>query len=254
MDVNNKVIAITGGAKGIGFAIAAAIVAKQGHVAILDLDETLIKEAISQLQSSGSTVKGYVCNVTDETAVEQTFAQINQDFGAIHGLVNNAGILRDSQLLKVEAGKVTKKMTAQQFDQVIDVHLKGAFLCTREAATHMVENGVDDACIISMSSVAFRGNFGQTNYSAAKAGIVAMSRVWAKELAKYNIRSMAIAPGSIDTDMLASMPPKALQMLAAHVPLGRIGKTDNIAQAAISILENDYLNGNVIEVNGGLMV
>jgi 3-oxoacyl-[acyl-carrier protein] reductase len=180
------------------------------------------------------------------------FQSILRDFGAIHGLVNNAGVLRDSRLVKVRDGRVVGKMSAEEFDLVVDVHMRGSFLCAREAASHMIECGVEDACIMGISSGAFRGNFGQTNYSAAKAGIVAMSRVWSKELAPYNIRSMAIAPGTIETDMLRSMPAEALTKMASQVPLGRIGSVNNIAQSVAFILENNYVSGGVIDVSGGL--
>ena len=254
MDINNKTIVISGAARGIGQSIAEHIGKLGGRVALLDLDQQTLDATVAEMSESGIEARGYVCNVADEEAVVATFLQINSDFGAIHGLVNNAGVLRDATLVKVKDGRVVKKMTAEEFDLVIDVHLKGAFLCTREAVTYMIENQIDEGCIVSMSSVAYRGNFGQTNYSAAKAGIVAMSRVWSKELARYNIRSMAIAPGSIETDMLRSMPPKALELMAQAVPLGRIGQVKHIAQAVIDIFENDYLTGGVIDVNGGLFI
>lgn len=252
MQIQDKVVTITGGGKGIGRATAVRLANQGAKIAIIDLDQAAMEETISLIEQAGSTARAYTCNVADEAAVENTFNTIVKDFGAIHGLVNNAGILRDGMLIKVKDGKVVKKMSAEQYSLVVDVHMKGAFLCTREAAAHMVEQNIQEGCIISMSSGAFHGNFGQTNYSAAKAGIVAMSRVWSKELAKFNIRSMAIAPGTIETDMLRSMPNDALDNLAKMVPLGRIGDTDNIAQTIQFILENDYMSGDVIEVNGGM--
>jgi len=254
MNIQDKVIAITGGAKGIGRSIALSLAAKGGKIAILDLDEIGMAETIKLVENAGSIARAYKCNVADEETVVDTFNQIASDFGAIHGLVNNAGILRDSTLIKVKDGKVVKKMSAEHFSLVVDVHMKGAFLCTREAASHMVESGIDEGCIVSMSSGAFRGNFGQTNYSAAKAGIVSMSRVWSKELARFNIRSMAIAPGTIDTELLRSMPAEALSGLEKMVPLGRIGDVKNIAQTVEYIFENDYLSGDVIDVNGGMFL
>ena len=254
MDINNKVVAITGGGRGIGRAIALTLAKKGAKLALLDLDEGAMKETCELVAAAGSEAIGYVCNVTDEETVVATFEQIVKDFGAVHGLVNNAGILRDATLIKVKDGKVVKKLSAENFSLVVDVHMKGAFLCTREAASHMVEQNVEEGCIINMSSAAFRGNFGQTNYSAAKAGIVAMSRVWSRELARFNIRSMAIAPGAIETDLLRTMPPEALQKLASTIPLGRIGSVNNIAQTVEMILENDYLSGDVIDVNGGMFI
>jgi len=254
MNIKDKVIAITGGARGIGRSVALSLANKGGKIAILDLDQAGMEETVSLLENVGAIAKAYKCNVADEAVVVETFKNIVNDFGGIHGLVNNAGILRDATLIKVKDGKVVKKMSAENFSLVVDVHMKGAFLCTREAAGHMVELGVDEGCIVNMSSGAFRGNFGQTNYSAAKAGIVSMSRVWSKELARYNIRSMAIAPGTIDTDLLRSMPADALAGLAKMVPLGRIGDVKNIAQTVEYIFENNYLSGDVIDVNGGMFL
>ena len=251
MELQGKVVAITGGGKGIGRAIAIRL-AKQGvKLALLDLDDESVAETIELVKEAGSEARGYHCNVADEPVVESTFAQIVTDFGVIHGLVNNAGILRDAQLIKVKDGKVVKKMTAENYSLVVDVHMKGAFLCAREAAIQMVECGIEEGCIISMASMAFHGNFGQTNYSAAKAGIVAQSKVWALELGRFGIRSMAIAPGAIDTTLLRSMPAEILAQMAKKIPVQRIGDVDNIAQTVQHIFENDYLSGDVIEVRGG---
>jgi 3-oxoacyl-[acyl-carrier protein] reductase len=252
MDIQGKVVAITGGGRGIGRSIAVYLANKGAKLALLDLDDDAMAETVGLVAEAGSEARPYNCNVADEETVVSTFNQIVADFGAIHGVVNNAGILRDGQLIKVKDGKVVKKMSAEHYSLVVDVHMKGAFLCAREAAAHMVELGVEEGVIVNMSSIAYHGNFGQTNYSAAKAGIVAQSRVWAKELGKYNIRSMAIAPGTIETELLRSMPADALNAIAGAVPLKRIGDVSNIAQTVVQIFENDYLSGDVIEVSGGM--
>ncbi len=254
MDLQNKVIAITGGARGIGRSIAQHLAGKGTKLALLDMDAVGLQETVELLQSQGVEARPYVCNVSDEASVVATFAKIVEDFGTIHGLVNNAGIIRDQQLLKIKEGKVIDRMSVENYDLVVAVHMKGSFLCAREAAAFMVESGVEDGCIVSMSSIGNLGNFGQTNYSAAKAGMVAQSRVWAKELGRYGIRSMCVAPGVIDTDMLNSMPKAARDSMAAGVPLKRIGRVDNIALTVAHIFENDYLSGEVIEVAGGLRV
>lgn len=249
--IRDRVFVVTGGARGIGCGIAASLAARGGRIAILDLDQASMDEAAHEI---GGDVRTYVCNITDEAAVEETFTRIVSDFGRIDGLVNNAGIIRDSLLVKNKGGAVTGKMTAEQFDLVINVCLKGAFLCAREAVAHMIEGKVEDGILINISSGSFRGNFGQTNYSAAKAGLVAMSAVWAKEYGRNSIRSMVIAPGPIDTELLRSMPPEAMKGLVSQVPVRRVGQIDNIAQAARQIIENDFLTGSIIEVNGGLTV
>lgn len=252
MELQSKTVVVTGAARGIGLAIAKRLASKGCHLALLDLDEQGLQQVKSDYFDSQVKVNTYVCDVSNETQVVAIFKQINDDMGSIHGLVNNAGVLRDATLIKVKEGRLINKMSEEDFSLVVDVHLKGAFLCGREAASNMALNQVEDACIINISSGAYRGNFGQSNYSAAKAGMVAMSQVWAKELGRHNIRSMAIAPGVIETDMLRSMPKEPLQQLTNQVPLKRIGQPDHIAQTVQHILENDYLSGGVIDVCGGL--
>lgn len=252
MELKNKLVVVTGAARGIGRAIALHLASKGAKLALIDLDADAMGQVVGEIEVLGSKAKAYVCNITDEPTVERTFSQIAEDFGRLDGLVNNAGIIRDGQLIKVKNGKVEKKMSAAFFDLVVDVHMKGAFLCAREAASHMINLGADEGVIINMSSMSYTGNFGQTNYSAAKAGMVAMSRVWSKELGRYNIRSMTIAPGTIETDMLRSMPQAAMDALVSQVPLRRIGNVEHIALAVEQIFTNDYLSGSVIEVNGGL--
>lgn len=251
---SNKVVAVTGAGRGIGQGIAVHLAARGALVAAIDLDLDSLAGTVKRVEEAGSLARAYRCDVTDEAAVEATFASIAGDFGRIDCLVNNAGIFQDGLLVKEKDGKVVKKMSANVFDKVLDVCLKGAFLCAREAAGHMIERNGDGGVIVNISSGAFRGNYGQTNYSAAKAGLVAMSRVWAKELGRYNIRSMILAPGAVETDLLRSMPAEALDAMVRQVPLRRIGKIENIAQAVAHIIENDYLTGSVLEVNGGMVV
>ena len=208
--------------------------------------------ATAQLvREAGSEARTWQANVARENEVVATFEAIVRDFGAIHGLINNAGITRDGLLVKAKDGEITT-MSLAQWQAVIDVNLTGVFLCGREAARHMVAGKVDEGCIINISSVARYGSFGQSNYSAAKAAVAVLAEVWAKELARYNIRTGAIAPGTINTDMLAAMKPEAREKLVQGVPLKRLGEPLNIAQAAIFILENDYFTGRCIDVDGGL--
>lgn len=252
MDLQGKIVAITGGGRGIGRSIAVHLAEKGAKLALLDLDDAAMAETVEQVVAAGSEANAYNCNVADEETVVATFQKIVADFGSLHGVINNAGILRDGQLVKVKDGKVVKKMSADNYSLVVDVHMKGAFLCAREAATQMIEAGVEEGVIVNMSSIAYKGNFGQSNYSAAKAGIVAQSRVWAKELGRYGIRSMAIAPGTIETELLRSMPAEILEGMAKQVPVGRIGDVGNIAQMVVQIFENSYLSGDVVEVSGGM--
>ena len=207
--------------------------------------------AATELRATGVRVETYAANVADETSVEQTFAAIAADFGGIDGLINNAGILRDGLLLKYKDGQLTGKMPLQQFQSVIDVNLTGVFLCGREAAALMVQTG-RKGVIINMSSVARGGNMGQTNYAASKAGVVAMTVTWARELGRYGIRVGAIAPGVIRTAMTDAMKPEARDRLVAMKPVGRLGEAAEIAHTAKYIFENDFFTGRVVEIDGGI--
>ncbi len=179
------------------------------------------------------------------------FEQVVADFGALHGLVNNAGILRDGMLIKVKDGEIVKKMSLAEWQAVIDVNLTGVFLCGREAAAKMIELD-SEGVIINISSISRAGNMGQTNYSATKAGVATMAVGWAKELARYKIRAAAIAPGFIGTEMVASMKPEALAKMEAQILMGRVGRPEEIAHTAVFIFEHDYLTGRVIETDGGI--
>lgn len=248
MDINNKVIVITGAARGLGLAMAEYLADKGAKIALVDMDFESVNHASSMITDS----KGYVCNVANESEVEQVFEQIMSDFSRIDGLVNNAGILKDGLLIKYKDGEMNK-MSLDQFQSVIDVNLSGVFLCGREAASHMVRSG-QGGVIVNISSISRAGNFGQTNYSAAKAGVVAMTTAWAQELAKFDIRTGAIAPGFIETEMTAQMPQKAYDMAAQMSPLKRMGTPQEIAQAVSFIFENDFISGRVIEVDGGTRI
>ncbi len=251
MDVKDKVIVITGGGQGLGRAMAVELAKSGARFALIDLNQELLNETVGMIEQAGSTAKAYVANVTVEAEVEQTFKTIVADFGGIDGLINNAGILRDGMLLKAKDGKVEKKMGLDQFQSVIDVNLTGVFLCGREAAVHMVEGG-RKGVIINMSSVARAGNMGQTNYSASKAGVVAMTVCWARELGRHGIRVGAIAPGVIRTAMTDAMKPEARERLVKMKPVGRLGEAAEIAHTAKYIFENDFFTGRVVEIDGGI--
>ena len=253
MDLNGKVVAITGGAQGLGLAMARAFAHRGAKLALIDINADVLANAKADLADSGAVVETFATNVADEQSVCATFDAIVAAFGQLNGLINNAGITRDGLMLKVKDGQVTDKMSLAQWQMVIDVNLTGVFLCGREAATRMIETG-SDGVIINISSISMAGNFGQTNYSAAKAGVAAMAVTWAKELARHNIRTGAIAPGFIGTEMVMSMKPEALEKMAAGIPLKRLGQPEEIAQMALTIFENDYISGRVFEVDGGLRI
>jgi 3-oxoacyl-[acyl-carrier protein] reductase len=248
MDLNGKVIAITGGAQGLGLAMAQLLSEYGAKLALIDINQQHLNEAAKTIATDTNT---YVCNVSDEAEVEATFAQIAEDFKQLNGVINNAGILRDGMFIKAKEGKVTAKMSLEQFQSVIDVNLTGVFLCGREAAFQMIETG-SEGVIINMSSVARAGNIGQTNYSASKAGVVAMTTTWARELGRHGIRVGAIAPGVIRTAMTDAMKPEARERLEKAKPVGRLGEAQEVAHAAKFIFENDFFTGRVLELDGGI--
>ena len=253
MDLNGKVIVITGGAQGLGLATALRLAPKQPNIALIDTNTKTLAEAKQLIEDAGATASSWICNVTQEDEVDQTFAQIAAKTGRLDAVVNNAGITRDSLFLKVKEDVVEKRMSLGQWQQVIDVNLTGTFLCGRAAATEMVKAG-NGGCIINISSISRHGNMGQTNYTATKAGVAAMAVTWSKELARQGIRCAAIAPGYIGTEMVLTMKSEALEKITAGIPAQRLGQPDEIAKTVEFILENDYVNGRVIEVDGGLRI
>ena len=249
MDVRGKTVLVTGAGRGIGRAIATYFAAKGATLALLDMNESDLEETAAGL--TGGTARCYVANAAEETDVINTLDAVVRDFGRLDGLVNNAGIVRDAMLVKVKDGEITGKMTLAQWQAVIDVNLTGVFLCAREAAERMIRlksGGV----IVNISSISRAGNAGQTNYSAAKAGVAAMTVTWAKELARHQIRVGAVAPGFIRTPMVEGMKAEALAKVTAPVPLGRLGEPTEIARAVGFIFENDFFTGRCLEIDGGL--
>jgi 3-oxoacyl-[acyl-carrier protein] reductase len=252
MDLKNKAIVITGAARGLGAAMAKRLASKGAKLALVDLDQASVDETAKACIAAGAAAaKGYAINVSDETQVEELFTRVVADLGGLDGLVNNAGITRDALMIKYKDGELISKMSLAHWQQVIDVNLTGVFLCGREAALKMIEIG-SKCCIINISSISRSGNMGQTNYSAAKAGVEAMAVVWAKELSRYGIRAASIAPGFVNTEMVAAMKPDALAKIAAGIPLKRMAEPDELAHAVEFILENDYYSGRCLELDGGL--
>ena len=251
--LQNKVTIVTGAARGLGRAIALDLARHGSHIALVDLDESGLAETQAQCKEIGVDARWYIANVSREDDVIAMTASIVNDFGRIDALINNAGILRDGLLVKAKDGEVTGKMSLAQWQAVINVNLTGVFLCGREAAEQMIKQG-EGGAIVNISSIARAGNFGQTNYAAAKAGVVAMATTWARELARFGIRSAAVAPGMIATEMTAGMKPEAQEKMTSGIPLRRMGSPDDIARAVRFILENDYVSGRVIEVDGGLRI
>ncbi|MCY7294165.1 SDR family oxidoreductase [Alteromonas sp. a30] len=253
MELKNSVIAITGGAQGLGFAMAESLAASGANIALLDMQEDAVKAAAATLSEKGVDAQGFALNVTDESAVEAAFDAIISHYGKLNGLINCAGIMRDGMLLKVKEGKVVDKMSKQQFQSVLDVNVTGTFLCGREAAARMVDTG-SKGVIINISSVSRAGNMGQTNYSASKSAVATMTVSWGRELARFGIRAACIAPGLVDTAMVAQMRPEMLEKFLSTVPLRRLAQPEELGHAAKYIFENDYFTGRTLELDGGVRV
>ena len=253
MELKGKVVVVTGGGQGLGLSMALSLAEKGAKLALVDLNQEKLNEGVERCKQAGGDARAYMANIASEEEVISLFDQVVEDFGNLHGVINNAGILRDGLLLKAQDGEITKKMSLAEWQAVIDVNLTGVFLCGREAAERMIKLGTQGV-ILNISSLSKAGNMGQSNYSAAKAGVAAMTVTWAKELARYGIRSAGIAPGFIATDMVASMKPEALEKMSSVVPLKRLGEPSEIGQSAVFIFENDYFTGRIIETDGGIRI
>ena len=253
MDVRGKTILVTGAGRGIGRSLSEHFAKKGARLALLDTNPQDLEETHARCVELGAEARGYTADAASEDSVVGTLDQVTSDFGSLDGLINNAGIVRDAMLIKVKDGQIVSKMTLAQWQSVIDVNLTGVFLCAREAAQRMIAR-TNGGVIVNISSVCRAGNAGQTNYSAAKAGVMAMTVVWAKELARFGIRVGAVAPGFVRTPMVESMKPDALARMTAPIPLGRLGEPDEIAHAVGFIFENDLFTGRCVEVDAGLRI
>ncbi len=252
MIIKDNVFVITGAAGALGFEMAKDLASAGGKLALVDMNPQGLDQAVTSLQEYNVEIRSYTANVAIEAEVVALFDSIQEDFGQIDGLVNNAGITRDALLVKHKDGK-TKKMTLDAWQQVIDVNLTGVFLCGREAAAKMVEAG-RPGVIVNISSISRDGNIGQSNYSAAKAGVAALTATWGKELARYGVRVGAVAPGFVNTQMVQSIPEKVLDKLIEEIPLRRLAEPTEIAHTVRYIIENDYFTTRVIAIGGGMQV
>jgi 3-oxoacyl-[acyl-carrier protein] reductase len=234
LNLKDKVVIVTGGAAGIGRATVEAFEREGARVAVWDLPEV---------------------DVTDGEAVGRAAEAVRGRYGRIDVLVNNAGIVRDAQLVKWKEGEIVSLMDDATFDAVIAVNLKGVFLCTRAVVPHMIGGG--GGVVLNASSiVGLYGNFGQTNYAATKAGVINFTKTWARELGKFNIRVNCVAPGFIATDMVKGMPQKVLDAMASHTPVGKLGEPADVANAYVWLASDaaKFVHGAVLSVDGGLVM
>ena len=252
MRLKEKIALITGGAAGIGLATAKRFVAEGARVIICDVNKQAGDEAVREL---GESAEFYTLDVTDKAAVDSWVQGVVEKYGRVDILINNAGIVRDSLLVKIKDGELVKQMPEADFDLVIAINLKGVFNCTQAIAPIMIrQNG---GVILSATSiVGIDGNIGQTNYIATKAGVIGMTKAWARELGRYNIRVNAVAPGFTATDIISSMPEKIIEGMKARTPLGRMGQPEDIANAYLFLASDEasFISGVVLRVDGGIVI
>ena len=246
MRLHEKVVVVTGAGRGLGAAMAERLADEGARVVVVDIDGEAAQQVSESLTKQGHDNLAIACNVADRTQVFALFRQVKDHFGRLDVLVNNAGITRDAAFLK---------MTDDQWNQVIDVNLTSMFICTQEAARYMVEQQSGRiVCISSLSGN--EGNFGQANYSAAKAGVIGFVKSLSKELARKGVLINAVSPGFIESEMTAQIPEKVRDKLIARVPQGRGGLPDEVASVVAFLASDDaaYVNGQTLNVNGGMYV
>ncbi len=252
MDINGLHILITGGGRGLGRHFAVDMASRGASVGVCDILEADLAEVKELAASRDLAIDTYQTDVTSEQDVLDLFSAFLEKHGQVDVLINNAGVTRDAFLVREKDGEI-RKMGLDQWKMVIDINLTGVFLCGREAAASMLARK-NKGIIINISSISRWGNMGQTNYSATKAGVVAMTVAWAKELAPHGIRCAAIAPGYTATEMVASMKPEIVEKIVSGIPLKRLADMEEIAKAALFIIDNDYFDGRVLEVDGAIRI
>jgi 3-oxoacyl-[acyl-carrier protein] reductase len=244
--LKDKVAIITGAAQGIGLATARKFLDEGAIVAVADVKDETVRDAVGQLKRNGEVVAGFAVDVTRREQIGAMVEQVKQRYGRVDILVNNAGITLDARL---------QKMTDEQFDRVIDVNLKGVYNCAKAVVDTMIEQG--GGVILNASSVVgIYGNYGQTNYAASKFGVIGFVKTWAREVGPKGVRCNAVAPGFISTPILQSIPDDVMRKITERVPLKRLGRPEEVANvyAFLASDEASYINGAVIEVAGGMIV
>jgi 3-oxoacyl-[acyl-carrier protein] reductase len=245
--LKDKVAVITGGANGLGKATALVFSEHGAKIVIVDINKESGDGVVSEITKEGGVASFINTNVSNSNDVNKMVDRVIADYGGIDILINNAGILADARLVK---------MTEETWDRVIDINLKGIFLCGQAAAKAMIEQDNGGVILNTSSVVGIYGNFGQSNYVAAKAGVIGMTKTWARELGKYNIRVNAVAPGFMKTEIIKDMPEKIINYMKEKVYLKRMGEPEDIANAFLYLASDmgKYVNGTVLSVDGGVVV
>jgi 3-oxoacyl-[acyl-carrier protein] reductase len=253
--MSEKVVVVTGAAAGIGRVTARRFAEEGCRVAAWDLNDADRIQICHEIRAGENRGLFHKTDVANPADVECAVSEVLGRWGGIDVLVNNAGIVRDEQLVKWRDGEVVGIMSDGNFNDVIAVNLKGVFHCARAVVPHMIRSG--GGVILNASSiVGLYGNFGQTNYAAAKAGVIGFTRTWSRELGKYNIRVNAVAPGFISTEMVRSVPEKVIQNMVSRTPLGRMGTPEDVAEAYVWLASDSasFISGAVLSVDGGLIL
>ena len=252
MRLKEKVALITGGAAGIGLATAKRFAKEGARVIICDVNQQAGEAAVQEL---GEAAEFSTVDVTDKASVDNWIQGVVEKHGRADILINNAGIVRDSLLVKIKDGELVKQMPESDFDLVIAINLKGVFNCTQAIAPTMIRQS-GGVILNATSIVGIDGNIGQTNYIATKAGVIGMTKAWARELGRHNIRVNAVAPGFTATDIISSMPEKIIEGMKARTPLGRMGQPEDIANAYLFLAseEASFISGVVLRVDGGIVI
>ena len=253
--LKHRVVIVTGAAAGIGRATARRFAEEGARVACWDISAKDATALLEEIKGAGGEALFRRVDVTQANSIEPAVADVVTTWGGIDVLVNNAGIVRDAQLVKWKDGQVVSVMSEETFDAVVSVNFRGVFLCTRAVAPHMIRAG--RGVILNASSVVgLYGNFGQTNYAATKAAVINMTRTWSRELGRYGVRVNCVAPGFIATEILRAMPPKILEGMVARTPIGRMGEVEDIAEAYAWLASDRaaFVTGAVLSVDGGIVV
>ncbi|MEN8163008.1 MAG: 3-oxoacyl-ACP reductase FabG [Acidobacteriota bacterium] len=252
--LKDRVVVVTGGGAGIGKATVLRFAEEGCKVAVWDVNDAGTDELLEQIEKAGGEGFFALVNVADSEKVTAAMQAVKDRWGKIDVVVNNAGIVRDSQLVKYKNDEVVSMMSDEAWDAVIGVNLKGVFNCTRAAVPHLIDAG-GGAILNASSVVGLYGNFGQTNYVATKSGVIGMTRVWARELGKFKIRVNAVAPGFVATEILQSMPEKVIEGMVKKTPMGRVGEPRDIAEAYLWLASDaaTWITGETLSVDGGIV-
>ena len=245
MKLKNKVAIITGGGRGIGAETCLRFAEEGAKVAVCDVAGA--QAVANKIKALKGEAIALTVDVTDRESVYQMVADTVSAFGKLDIIINNAGITNDARLVK---------MSDEQFDEVIAINLKGVYLCGQAAAKQMIEQGTGGVILSASSLVGIFGNFGQTNYAASKWGVIGMTKTWAKELGRSNIRAVAVCPGFINTEMVAKMPEDVIEMMRGKSPLGRLGKPSEVAALYTFLASDDagFITGTAISIDGGVVL